>query len=212
MGVIKQFILAIFTLYISFGYSQESIVSQLTADGTSLGGAIGTGQSFIALADYDITSISVLSLNNITATLYIFDNATASGTPIYSQAGINLLASLASSPLQEITLNDAVPIVGGQAYSFVLEIESGMGAVSLYGGGFVDDVYLQGSTLANDSGSYASYTDYDLAFEIKGIKKAVVAAPKAIPSISIIGLGLLFMVMGLISSSQLRKLKSTKYQ
>lgn len=170
----------------------QSIIVENNQQPFSGYGNRGIGQSFIAPIDGEMTAISVRSFTNSNVTLYVFDSADTSGTPIYSQSGINLILSSSTAPQQQINLDTPVPISAGQTYSFIL---IGSGGMMLYSNNAND--YADGMMLYYDGTNYGSSVGRDIEFAIYAQQSstAAPAAPRAIPSTSSWALTVILLLM-----------------
>jgi hypothetical protein len=130
------------------------------------------GQSFRATLTGTVTAISVqpAAVTN-GATLRLYNGANGSGqvnavgTPVYSQAGVNLVSAPAGT-WQTITLTTPFPVVAGSSYSFILEAQTDLRANV--------DAYPGGTRLA----AFAFVAGGDLAFQVFEV------APVPIPTLS----------------------------
>jgi hypothetical protein len=135
-----------------------------------------TGQSFTATVTGTITQIRISPAGTTNgATLYFYNGTgtgafNAAGTPIYTQAGINLPA-LFPGNLQTITLTTPVPVTAGTVYSFAFD-NSNLRV------GFSNPVgpYTSGVAFTNGTTQQANV---DLAFEV-----VQVATPVPVPTLS----------------------------
>lgn len=162
INFVKALGLLLSALILSTAQAQDIIVSNDQQAPFSAYGNSGVGQSFTSPIDGKMTAVSVRKFfGGSTATLYVFANADASGSPIYSQSGINLIPTSYNSPQQVVNLTSAVPISAGQAYSFVFVSPGGM---TLYSNN-ADD-YSGGTLLYFDGANYGFSAARDIDFAI----------------------------------------------
>lgn len=205
INFVKALGLLLSALILSTAQAQDIIVSNDQQAPFSAYGNSGVGQSFTSPIDGKMTAVSVRKFfGGSTATLYVFANADASGSPIYSQSGINLIPTSYNSPQQVVNLTSAVPISAGQAYSFVFVSPGGM---TLYSNN-ADD-YSGGTLLYFDGANYgfSAARDIDFAIYAQSLTNEP-APPRMIPSISAWGLLLIVLTIAvatLMLTSKLRR-------
>jgi hypothetical protein len=151
-------------LLLAAGLTSSAALAQTISVTPANGGCLGpgTGQSFRATLTGTVVAISVQPAGNTAGvTLHIYGGDAGSGqpgnvgTPVYSQAGINLV-SVPAGTWQTISLTTPFPVVAGSSYSFALT-----GAIALRCN--AADPYPSGTLITAFVGGSPSF---DLGFQI----------------------------------------------
>ncbi|MFN3985123.1 MAG: hypothetical protein ACK4KV_06525 [Rhodocyclaceae bacterium] len=126
------------------------------------------GQSFVTTLNGTITALGVRSMNDATASLYVYSGGSGSGTsgsvgtPIYTQHGVILSAASTEWPaggFSNIPLTTPLAITAGQTLTFILA------APPPFGLAFESsDPYTQGVFILDYA--LAPFPGFDLAFQV----------------------------------------------
>ncbi|MBB5746874.1 IPTL-CTERM sorting domain-containing protein [Brevundimonas variabilis] len=162
-------LIACFGMILAAPASAQTISANLTESG-NLGSQTFVGQSFTATVTGTVTQIRVAASASSATTIRLYNGtgtgqAGGPGTPLYSQAGVNLANTTPAR--NTVTLSTPLPIVAGNVYSFAFDQASLTGGGPVYPGGMA---FIAGTT---DPGTI------DLNFEV-----VQVAAPAPVPTLS----------------------------